>query len=271
MHPDSSLAARHNTATGSAILPYTGESKFGGGCLRFDGASGLVLPASTDWNFGTGDFTVEAWVKPYVIPGGGVTTDMLVFGSFNATPDFIASLDNATLAPVLWDGTTAYTASSGVATGMWTHVAWSRQNGTLRIFESGEKTLEAACATNFAASTTVGVGYENSSNTRYFNGLMDDLRVTKGVARYVTDFTPPEQAFADGQAVISGTVRDVNGALCSRRVNVHSRTTGRLVGCADSDAVTGAFSIGAAEDCYAVVLDSTGTYNALILDRLTPG
>jgi len=70
--------------------------------------------------------------------------------------------------------------------------------------------------------------------------------------------------------LISGTVRDASGALCSRTVNAHSRATGMLLGTAISDPVTGVYSIGAAETCYVVVLDSTGDYDALILDRINP-
>ena len=268
---DSSFAtARYPVGIGSAATPYTADYKYGGGCMRFDGAGKLDLPASTDWNFGTGDFTVEAWVKPALIPGGGVTMDMLVFGSFNSTPDFIVSLDNASLVPVLWDGTTAYTGSSGPTVGNWTHVAWCRQNNTLRLFVGGTKVHESACAANFAASTTMAIGYENSSNTRFFNGLIDDLRVTKGVARYTADFTPPTQAFPDGQAGVSGVIRDAEGNLCSRRVFVHSRTTGRLLGTAVSDLTTGAYEIAAEEECYVVCLDSTDSLNAKIIDGVDP-
>ena len=80
----------------------------------------------------------------------------------------------------------------------------------------------------------------------------------------------PTQAHPEGLASVSGTVTDATGALCSRVVHAHSRATGRLLGTAISDPVTGVYSIGAPEQCYVVVLDSTGDYDALILDRLDP-
>ena len=102
-------------------------------------------------------------------------------------------------------------------------------------------------------------GYINASST-----------CKSGVARYTENFTPPAQAFPDGQAVVSGVIYDADGNLCSRRVFVHSRGTGRLLGTAMSDPVTGVYKIAAEEECYVVCLDSEGSYNAKVIDGVDP-
>ena len=262
----SDVKAHSVTNSGASIN--TSTKKYGAASGYFDGTA-LLTVTGADFTFGTGDFTIEAWLNPTAVPGGGVTKDMLVFGSFTPNPDFLVSLDNSALKPLLWDGTTQFTSSVGLTPGVWTHVAWCRISGILLIFVNGVITAFGACATNFASVADMYIGGEYGTATRYFSGYIDDLRITKGVSRYgrasLQTLPHPE-----GMTTVSGTVTDASGALCSRTVNAHSRTTGRLLGTAVSDPVTGVYSIGVSETCYVVVLDSTGDYDALILDRISP-
>lgn len=260
---------RAHTLTNNGATINTSTKKFGAASAYFNGASYLDVAASADFSFGTGDFAIEAWLNPTAVPGGDSTKDMLVFGGFAATPDFMVSLDFSALKPLLWDGATQFTSSVGLTPGVWSHVAWCRISGILLIFVNGAITAYGACTTNFASVVGLYIGGEHSTGNRFFNGYVDDLRITKGVSRYgrvpVQSLPHPE-----GVTTVSGTVTDASGALCSRTVNAHSRATGRLIGTAVSDPVTGAYSIGVSETCYVVVLDSTGDYDALILDRIDP-
>ncbi len=85
------------------------------------------------------------------------------------------------------------TSSSALTTGTWIHVAVTRASGTLRIFQNGTQTGSVANSTNFANSGSVYIGQSNSGQA--MNGYIDDLRITKGIARYTTTFTPPTSAF----------------------------------------------------------------------------
>ena len=264
------------SSIGSAIQPYTPDSKFGGGCMRFDGASHVTGAASDDWNFGTGDFTIECFVKRET----GGSTYKVIFGIWTNTLDrwwALALSDTNVLQ--FWAGDNGST-ETGLSSGQvpalntWVHVAVSRQGANLYLFIDG--TLAATRSDVGAqifgnSASALYFGRRSGSTGDYFAGMVDEVRITKGAARYTGNFTPPTQPHPEGITVVSGTVRDHTGALCSRLVRVHDRVSGRVVGEAMSDPTTGAFSIGAAEPLvYAVVLDSTGGYNSLILDRLEP-
>ena len=269
-------SGRTLTATGSAIQPYTTDYKFGGGCMRLDGASYVSAGAAADWNFGTEDFTIECFVKRET----GGSAYKAIFGIWTNTFDrgWALALSNTNVLQ-FWardNGSTEIGLSSGQvpALNTWVHVAVSRQGANLYLFVDG--TLAATRSDVGAqifgnSATALYIGRRSNSAADYFAGMVDEVRVTKGAARYTGNFTAPTQAHPEGITVVSGTVRDHTGALCSRLVRVHDRVSGRVVGEAMSDPTTGAFSIGAAEPLvYAVVLDNTGSYNSLILDRLEP-
>lgn len=274
VHNDAAPSTRQVTTAGSTLSVYTADSKFGGGCLYLDGASYAECPASADWNFGTGDFTVEAWVKR---SAGGVW--QAIVGQWNNTTDKSWSMHigpSNDLAFFTKDATfDHYTGTGGSAqlpAGEWVHCAASRQGDTLRLFLNGELKATNTSFAGYAvgvSGTVLRIG-RAVAVTDPFTGYIDDVRITKGVARYTENFTPPAQAFPDGQAVVSGVIYDSEGNLCSRRVFVHSRNTGRLLGTAMSDPVTGTYEIAAEEECYVVCLDSTGNYNAKIIDGVDP-
>ena len=174
----------------------TAYFQFGGSSALFTAGGNIRTDATTDFAFGTGDFTVEAWVRVGAPPGGGISNDRHVFGSFGFDPDMVFFLTNNGNQPALWDSSAQRTSSIGVPTNQWTHVAWSRAAGTLRMFVGGVQGYSSAHSVNFASTATARVGAMNQAD-RFFNGWMDELRITKGVARYIGNFTPPDRAFPD--------------------------------------------------------------------------
>lgn len=166
----------------------TAHYKFGGASCVFGGAA--YLTSASAMSFGAGDFTVEGWFR------FNSTEDMGVLaGASNTEMDFafigtqvrIGRLNTA------WDSSFNFTRSTDV----WYHVAWCRDGTDLRVFVDG--TQIGSTATNslsYDADTSFKVG-ASADVERRFNGWIDDFRVTVGVARYTSDFTPPAAQFPD--------------------------------------------------------------------------
>ena len=200
---DSSSGTHSVTATGNAkiLVP-----KIGTGSYRNNGSgNGLMVPsANCSWaEFGTGDFTVEAWVSL-----DDITTDNQQFFTHrNSTNsgDWILWWDASS--GLQFSGS-SNSLSQGGTTGWvsntWTHIAVSRASGVNKIFVNG--TLVAtnssatqdysATATLFIASYSTGTGgFTGTSGA--MTGFMDEARITSGKALYTSSFTPTTTAYTD--------------------------------------------------------------------------
>lgn len=105
----------------------------------------------------------------------------------------------------------------------------------------------------------------------YLDGYVDEWRVTKGVGRYLADFTPPNGQFPSAATGVSGVVKESDGSPRSCKVFAYSHATGALIGSAVSDPSTGVFYIAVPERCYCVCLDDdVSARNAIVYDRLDP-
>jgi len=104
----------------------------------------------------------------------------------------------------------------------------------------------------------IGALNNAGSYTRYLNGYIDHLRITKGAGRYSANFTPTASELPFYYAQIRGTVKDADGNFVRRVVRAHRRDTGALVDEVLSDPSTGAFTLNCddASKHYAVVHDA---------------
>lgn len=191
------------TANGNAKIS-TADSQFGGASGYFAASSDyLSFSDSSDWDFGTGDFTVEAWIKILTSVTG--THSILTLGQYySVTTGSMFYIQDGKI--TYWGGSAVSESSASVTAGAWVHVAWSRASGTMRQFTGGILRKESASTLNFAPSTYFGIGRDMQFANASLGGYIDDLRVTKGVARYTTGFTPPTSAFPDsGYAQTGGS------------------------------------------------------------------
>jgi len=180
--------------TGTGVTQQTTFSPFSQSqwSCYFEGGSYITYNNSSTFIFGTGDFSLECWVHPTVVPGGTVDNDMLIFGSFAFTPSMVFLLDSTNLRPKLWNGTTTAYGSTAILANTWTHVAFTRQNSVLRIFINGVKDYENTYyTTDWISGATVYTGKSNIDSTRNFTGYISDLRIIKGQAVYTQNFQPP--------------------------------------------------------------------------------
>ena len=248
------------------------QSKFYGSSGYFDGNTDFLYvptPAGVG-NFGTGDFTVEMWVRSASATGGGANYDKLLFGGFATNPDMVFFLDNASLVPALWDGSNSAYASSGVTANQWCHVAYSRASGVLKIFVDGQQKYSGNYGTNFSDNSAyLYVGGDGYVGNRWFNGYLQDLRITKGVARYTDTFTPPGKLIGS----ISGTIYDANGDAAQRTVIAVPRSyPNSRTFTTQSSAANGTYSLSVPDvECSRIVLaDETTLYNDIV-DRVYSG
>lgn len=82
-----------------------------------------------------------------------------------------------------------------VSANTWAHIAVTRSSGVIRAFVNGVQGYSTTDTTNYTASYMNVGGYY--STTYVMLGYIDDLRITKGVARYTSNFQPPQVAFAN--------------------------------------------------------------------------
>jgi hypothetical protein len=89
---------------------------------------------------------------------------------------------------------TVVISGGSVTLNTWSHLAITRASNSLKMFLNGTQigSTYTLSATLITAPMFIGSRY---NATQYFNGYMDDFRITKGYARYTTTFTPPTSAF----------------------------------------------------------------------------
>jgi hypothetical protein len=192
---DSSSSPKTITATGNAQIS-TAQSKFGGASAYFDGTGDyLSTPSNAAFQFGTGDFTIEFWTRASSVANAPVVLDYYTA----AQPGWQLSL--TTDGKLLWyTTTTVKTGGISVNTGSWAHVAIVRNSGNLQFYVDGVADGSAVShSTDLSyATTSLGIGGQVTTRapTYDYSGYIDELRITKGVARYTSSFTPPTAAFA---------------------------------------------------------------------------
>ena len=136
---------------------------------------------------GSGDFTVEGWFYFNSVTSGV----LLDWRSDGAGFDFYLSTGTLNLST----SGTYYGGTSGITlvTGQWYHIALTRSGTAWRIYVNGTSYANITNSTNFTA-TILRVGY--GTGATYFNGYLQDLRLTPGYARYTgASYTVPTAAF----------------------------------------------------------------------------
>lgn len=188
---DSSLYGHTVTANGNAQIS-TAQSKFGGASAAFDGTGDyLDFPASDAFAFGTGDFTVEFFLRATTVP------DAVVFdtrSALSSSDGFVVSRIGTGL--ILFTGNASrITVSSAAPLNSWVHVALVRSAGTTKLYVDGNASVGSYSDSNNYSNTGLRIAERLPLTGAPFGGYIDDLRITKGVARYTANFTPPQREF----------------------------------------------------------------------------
>ena len=198
---DSSSNAFSVTRNGSPQIS-TAESKFGGSSLLLNGSSDIVLPAASAFNFGTDNFTIELWVRFASLSGGQRIGggDRQGGGSYNWA--IYKANGSSTLTFLAGDGSSPWsmgnTGFGTVTVNQWHHVAIVRNGNTFTGYIDGVAGGSFSSSGSIVSNSTNGAFFGYATGD-YFNGYVDEIRITKGAngARYTANFTPPTAAFPD--------------------------------------------------------------------------
>tara|TARA_R100000655_G_scaffold1575_1_gene5986 strand:- start:178 stop:2745 length:2568 start_codon:yes stop_codon:yes gene_type:complete len=177
--------------------------------VDFDGNDYLSLASSADFNMGSGDFTLEGWVKWDTVSGVRVVLNGRGLNS-SGGPVIYSNGTN-----LVFGGGASITASGVLNKGQWYHVAGTKSGSTSRLFLNGNLVGTSTASYSYSADTPFVIG--NSHANEYFDGKVSNARVVKGTAVYTSSFKPPTEPLTN----ISGTV-----LLCCN----NSSTTGKTVG-----------------------------------------
>jgi hypothetical protein len=203
---DNSPSPKAVTAIGNAQIS-NAQSKFGGASIAFDGTGDyLTAPNSSSLDFGSGDFTVECWVYLAGLPalnGDNKRVACLVaYGTNGTSVSGYQLVIDMTDNQLRFYNTTLSTASFTWSLNTWYHVAYTRSGSANRLFVNGQSLTLATdtFAPNESSTNTLRIGAERKyvNYNLDLNGYIDELRITKGVARYTTNFTPPTEPFPNG-------------------------------------------------------------------------
>lgn len=180
----------------------TAVKKFGAGALVFDGTGDeFNTPDSADWAFGSGDFTIELWFNANSIAANQTLIAQYaaapnrgwqLIHNAGATPDLLqfaistTGSNNSNLLSIAWAPTP----------GTWHHVCAERSGSAWRLYADGvmlQNVTSTSVIFDSAASLTIG----QAQGINSVNGYLDEIRITKGVARYASDagYTVPTAAF----------------------------------------------------------------------------
>lgn len=161
--------------------------QFGTGSLLLDGTGDYVNYASeADFGFGTANFCVETWIYPNSLAG---TQTLLDFRGSAADTAPTLRLNGGTVEYAV--GGTTQISGGSLTTGNWVHVAVARFNGVTKLFVAGNQVGSNYTDTNNYGAEKglkLGADYSNAGN---YAGHFDEIRLSKGTARFTGNFTPP--------------------------------------------------------------------------------
>jgi len=213
---DVSSRNRNPGAYGNVGIATT-TSKYYGSSAKFDGNADWIdfVGVGSDFNLGTGDFTIEAWIysttnsldnfyrRIYMTDGP----------TGNAVGNFQIAIEPTTGKLNLWENSGALDllGTSNITNGSWNHISACRSGTTLRLFVNGT----SENSTTYSTAVTANSGqprprignYDGASGSGDYDGYLQDLRVYKGIAKYTANFTPPDRIAEVGVGFTTGQLR----------------------------------------------------------------
>ncbi len=166
----------------------TSVTKFGTGSMYFDGTGDYLKgPSNSLVSWTSENFTIEGWIN-FIVGSNWTTVEKgLDWGLLADANRWVYKSNQTNVFVISW----------APSLNTWYHFACVRNGSTTTMYINGSS-IGSGTSVNAASTTApITVGYSLGFNGYALNGYIDDLRITKGVARYTANFTPPTQAFFD--------------------------------------------------------------------------
>ena len=184
---DSSTLASNWVTTGANATLDTSEKKFGTASLNLAAGSYVRSSAAgSNFSFGTSAWTIEFWVRHPAINGAILSASAGTTLSIECLFNFPSSSFYRFTTPV---GTVTSADLTFSNLGVWNHIALCRSGSSTKLFLNGTQIGTTQTDNTNYSSTEFQIGDSN------FSGRVDELRITKGVARYTSNFTAPTASF----------------------------------------------------------------------------
>jgi hypothetical protein len=201
---DNSPSPKTVTAVGNAQIS-TAQSKFGAASIAFDGTGDyLTVPSTgTPGDLGAGNFTVELWhfliSRLNTFPCLINNYSFFAAGSFALFAGHNSSTTTKYQLALNGSGFPSINSTANISYNQWVHLAVVRNGLTITLYVDGIASGTVTSAATLAGTNgSLWVGTAGDVLTDgAINGYMDDIRITKGVARYTANFTPPIAPFPD--------------------------------------------------------------------------
>jgi hypothetical protein len=167
-------------------------AKYGSGSIYF--TQGMNFPDSTKLQLGTGDFTIEGWVS---VLSKATPTSAGIVAKGTSTTGWSINISSTGKLQFAYTAT-SFSGATTLLQLTWYHFAVVRSGsaiGNVKIYLNGvlDATSSVAVTDNFNQTDLGNLG-RDKANLYTLQGYVDDLRITKGVARYTANFTPPQQS-----------------------------------------------------------------------------
>ena len=205
LHCDGSDGATSFTDSGETVHTVTAisnaqvdtaQSKFGGAALLLAGSDDyLSIPDHADFNFGSGDFTVDCWVR-----FSDSSVQQVVWSHATSDSNYAALF--WVPASGFWQfgdfgpGGFSFNGTDSISNDIWYHVAVVRNGNTWTIYRDGVakgSTSNAVAYEDYTGVFAIGILVPTLNNE--FFGWIDEFRVVKGTAAWTANFTPPSESY----------------------------------------------------------------------------
>ena len=183
-------AVQNNVITVGDAQASTTQSKWSPTSMKFDGTGDWL--STTIQPIGSGDFTIEFWMyhvnaECHIFtlgPAWGDTTGVQ-FIYYSGSNNYCLNVGNAN-----------NNFFGGLIQNTWTHVAIVRNAGTVKLYWNGTASATTLTNSTNLTATSLTLGYSLPTGTwASYSGYMQDFRITRGVARYTSNFTVPTAEF----------------------------------------------------------------------------